>query len=52
MKVVSINEFYRELKKYYRHPEMGLIDKGVIHQIFEKIKFDVEKNGETSNEER
>ena len=40
MKVVKINDFYRELKKYGRL-EFGMVNKSTIHDIFEKIQFDV-----------
>ena len=40
LKVVKINDFYRELKKYGRL-EFGMVNKSTIHDIFEKIQFDV-----------
>lgn len=49
MKVVSINEFYRELKKY-GDLEWGMVNKSTIYEIFEKIKFDANK--EQSNDNR
>ena len=43
MKVIKIEDFYKELKKY--PIEMGMVSKGWINEIFNKIQFDIKEEG-------
>lgn len=47
MKVVKVEDFYKELKKY--PVEMGMVSKSWISEIFNKIQFEIIKE-ERSNE--
>lgn len=39
MKVIKVEDFYKELKKY--PVEMGMVSKSWISEIFNKIQFDI-----------
>lgn len=42
MKVIKIEDFYKELKKY--PVEMGMIQKGWIAEIFNKVQIEIEED--------
>lgn len=41
MKVIKIEDFYKELKKY--PVEMGMVSKSWINEIFNKIQFEIKE---------
>ena len=41
MKVVKIEDFYKELKNY--PVECGMVSKSWIHEIFNEIQFEIKK---------
>ena len=49
MKVIKIEDFYKELRKY--PVEMGIVSKSWINEIFNKIQFDIEKKEVDNNAE-
>lgn len=48
MKVIKIEDFYKELKKY--PVEMGMVPKSWINEIFNEIQFNIEEPKEEEKE--